>query len=329
MRRHFINTFALIVLCVVFLLSGFVVINKKSVVNNNKKGHGEEYVGNYVSSTKSSASRKKFTTPRKKHVTKSLNELPPMDHLNAHALFLNTIPKSGAEVLVLLLKWLQGRNSFKHVKLKKENNNKLTIIQQENLIYEVEDTLRNEAIPVSFDKEVRFVNFSLIGKQSPTFFTLIRNPEELITARYPNLTDDYIKNCSTNDPGCLFNSNDNGIELNIPYFCGYSPRCDSLNDDWALAVAKENVEKYYPVVGVLDEIYSTITCLELKLHYFFRGATMMYKKKLLGFNKKKKTSKNTKKGDYKHLKKILRAEIAFYEWIKFRLFKDINNKRLF
>lgn len=55
-----------------------------------------------------------------------------------------------------------------------------------------------------------------------------------------------------------------------------------LNDRWALERAKSNVERYYPVVGVLEELNSTLTVLEKRLPYFFRGVKDIYFKQLLG-----------------------------------------------
>ena len=37
-----------------------------------------------------------------------------------------------------------------------------------------------------------------------------------------------------------------------PYFCGHDPRCTEHNSNWALDRAKENVERHFPVVAVLE-----------------------------------------------------------------------------
>lgn len=36
--------------------------------------------------------------------------------------------------------------------------------------------IRQEAIPLSFDGDVRLLNFSHFGRQAPTFVSLVRNP---------------------------------------------------------------------------------------------------------------------------------------------------------
>lgn len=70
-----------------------------------------------------------FSLPSFKHVTKSLVELGAMDEISAHILFFNRIPKSGSEMLALLIEWLEGWNNFRHVRLKSDKK-KLTRLEQ-------------------------------------------------------------------------------------------------------------------------------------------------------------------------------------------------------
>lgn len=67
-----------------------------------------------------------------KHVTKSMAQLDKMDEVNKYFLFLNSVPKSGSEILIFLLEKIQGLNNFKHVRLKGSNQRKLNKIQQVN-----------------------------------------------------------------------------------------------------------------------------------------------------------------------------------------------------
>lgn len=68
----------------------------------------------------------------RKYVTKSLTELGKMDDFNKHFLFLNDVPKSGSEILILLLQKLQGVNNYKHVRMRDGNKRLLTTKQQVN-----------------------------------------------------------------------------------------------------------------------------------------------------------------------------------------------------
>ncbi len=49
-----------------------------------------------------------------------------------------------------------------------------------------------------------------------------------------------------------------------------------LNTEVALRRAKENVEKHYAVVGVLEELNKTLTVLEHYIPRYFKGAKDVY-----------------------------------------------------
>ena len=56
-----------------------------------------------------------------------------------------------------------------------------------------------------------------------------------------------------------------------PYFCGQEPECTRHNSRQALMTAIENVERHYPVVGVLEEMDSTLRVMQAVLPRFFNG----------------------------------------------------------
>ena len=74
------------------------------------------------------------------------------------------------------------------------------------------------------------------------------------------------------------NRNDTSL-LHIIFFSGF-------NTEIALRKAKENVEKHYAVVGVLEELNKTLTVLEHYVPRFFKGAKDIYYSK---FSLKSKT----------------------------------------
>jgi hypothetical protein len=55
-----------------------------------------------------------------------------------------------------------------------------------------------------------------------------------------------------------------------------------LNNQQALERARANVERYFPVVGVLEELNVTLAVLENRLPYFFRGLQKIYFQDLMG-----------------------------------------------
>jgi dermatan/chondrotin sulfate uronyl 2-O-sulfotransferase UST len=72
----------------------------------------------------------------------------------------------------------------------------------------------------------------------------------------------------------------------MPYFCGQQDECSVLQSKWALETAKANIEHWYPVVGILEDLQMTLFVLENKLPLFFKGASHIY------FNELKEPHKN-------------------------------------
>jgi len=57
----------------------------------------------------------------------------------------------------------------------------------------------------------------------------------------------------------------------VPYFCGQDERCRQKTS-WAVEKAKENIEKYYVMVGIVEELQSTLKIFELLMPRYFHGA---------------------------------------------------------
>ncbi|XP_060528607.1 uronyl 2-sulfotransferase-like isoform X3 [Cylas formicarius] len=216
-----------------------------------------------------------------KFVTKSLAQLGKMDEINKHFLLLNYIPRSGAEILIFILQRVQGMNNFRHIRMKGPIKGELTKSEQEKLVYDFYDIRKSAAIPLSFDKNVHFINFTTFDRQLPTYINLIRDPVEKVMTREPN-------------------------------------------NAWALKTAIENVEKYYPVVGVLEELNATLHVMEKQIPYFFKGAKDIYQRKLYKMHRKRKTIAFPKQLRNK-LERMLGNEWLFYNWVKERLLRQARN----
>lgn len=125
-----------------------------------------------------------------------------------------------------------------------------------------------------------------------------------------------------------------------------------LNDKWAIQRAKENVDKYFPVVGILEELNSTLAVLEAKIPMFFKGVQHMYYRELLGKyrprgfrarpksrvtelgvfaephrNANRMRPKTTSAFVRSHLKKQLKTEYDFYYWLKARIMEQARDVR--
>ncbi|KAJ8676490.1 hypothetical protein QAD02_012277 [Eretmocerus hayati] len=258
---------------------------------------GQALVDNFATSSSTETIRR--------YVTPSLAELGGRGSTpasNEHVLMVTRVPGAGSELLVFILQRLQGYNAFKHIRLPPGDEGILSTLQQELLVEEVTSIIRQEAIPLSFDGDVRFLNFSAYGRQAPSFISLIRNPLD------PKTLERFKKG----DSATVYRGS-------ISHFCGHDSRCSQRNNAWALEQAKSNVRRWYPVVGVLDSMEETVESLEKVFPYFFEGAPLVYEK-----IRPKKMSIPAdptvlKPGSKKRLKKLLKYEIEFYEWVKSRL----------
>ena len=57
------------------------------------------------------------------------------------------------------------------------------------------------------------------------------------------------------------------------------PECPTHNSRWALNKAIENVEKHFPLVGVLEDLEVTLKLMQKALPTFFPGIWDMYEHK--------------------------------------------------
>ncbi|XP_063590489.1 uronyl 2-sulfotransferase-like [Penaeus indicus] len=333
------------------------------------------------------------------------DDLP--SHVNARMLFFNRVPKSGSEMLVLLLQWLQGQNTFRHIRLRNSVRRYLSRDEQmvtdpfqknvgenlawyceqcnatmvtdpfqknvgenlawyceqcnatmvtdpfqknvgenlawyceqcnatmvtdpfqknvgenlawyceqcnatmvtdpfqknvgENLAWYCEQC--NATSWLSFDRHVYFTNFSTLGLKMPVYLNLIRDPVEKAASRFyysrvtprpgamtpagyhlpPPPRYSTLEDCvAAHDPECTFVSGQQ-YDLSIPYFCGHEDYCRELNNIAALNTAKSHVERWYPVVGILEDLNATLAVLQDRLPGYFEGVLDLYYNQLLG-----------------------------------------------
>ncbi|XP_075220146.1 uronyl 2-sulfotransferase homolog pip-like isoform X2 [Lycorma delicatula] len=298
-----------------------------------------------------------FVPTTSKQVTKSLSEMMrKVPEINEDIVLFNSVPKSGGELIVLLLQWLESFNGFKHVRLPGGNKHTLNRYEQEKMIQTMMTEVRDGALPLTFDRHVFFINFTSFGHQSPIYINLIRDPIDKAIATYyyhhttptpasrytstsssvknPNskisiswrtklhyaVVREFEKCVKRDDPNCIYNDGEM-YDLTIPYFCGQDEFCMMLNDQSALNRAKQNVERYFPVVGILEEVNSTLFVLQHQLPYFFRDVLNVFTMHL-SEKKARKLYRPISVLDKEVRKKLesqLAAEYEFYHYIKKRL----------
>ena len=67
-----------------------------------------------------------------------------------------------------------------------------------------------------------------------------------------------------------------------PYFCGQSDECMIVGSKLALDRAKANIDRWFPVVAVLERMTQSLRVLEYFLPKFFSGASRVYSQDLKG-----------------------------------------------
>ena len=73
------------------------------------------------------------------------------------------------------------------------------------------------------------------------------------------------------------------LDISSPFqghFCGLDSKCCIVGSHGALQKAKENVETFYPLVGIVEQMSDTMNMLEYVYPKFFRGLGKFYKQKL-------------------------------------------------
>ena len=144
-----------------------------------------------------------------------------------------------------------------------------------------------------------------------------------IGKKYPIIFSDEQECIFTEDSDIISDKGSDDISQ-ILYFCGHHEICNKFNNPLALQLAKSNVEKYYPVIGIVENMNKTLAVLEHFWPEYFKGAVNAY------FNEPQVTEfylpNPYKLPVSENVKKIVRAnftrEYEFYDFCKQRLDKQ-------
>ena len=60
------------------------------------------------------------------------------------------------------------------------------------------------------------------------------------------------------------------MDSQVAFFCGDSEECRTLGSEAALKTAKENIEKHYIMVGVLEHLEVSLVVMECLLPMYFK-----------------------------------------------------------
>ncbi|XP_045120608.1 heparan sulfate 2-O-sulfotransferase pipe-like isoform X2 [Portunus trituberculatus] len=267
-------------------------------------------------------------------------------HHKKMTLVFNRVPKVGSQSTMELLRTLSYKNGFTFHKDRpqKVENIKLTEREQKRLVQLV-DVFRPPSVYV---KHVCYINFTTFNITQPIYINMVRDPVERVISWYyyvrapwyfverkqafpelplPSpawLRKDYETCVRTGDRECQYREGDERPDFAqlTEFFCGQDKKCTGFNTDYALQKAKENVERNYAVVGVLEDLNTTLTVLEHYVPRFFKGAKDHYWNEVQKFSK---VNRNIYKPQVpQEVKEIVRKnftrEMEFYEFCRRRLY---------
>jgi len=280
-------------------------------------------------------------------------KLDPMELNNTRKakkdiLFFNRVPKVGSQTTMELLKSLSIKNKFHYHKdrTQKVETIKLTMSEEKKLSQLV-NTFRPPSVYV---KHVCYSNFSKFDLDMPIYVNMVRDPVERVISWYyyvrapwyfverkrafpdlplpnPNwLRKDYDTCVRRGDKECRYQDGDERDDFGqlTEFFCGQEDDCTGFNTEIAMRKAKENVEKHYAVVGVLEELNKTLTVLEHYVPRFFKGAKDVYWNEIQIFSR---INRNIYKPPVAEatkdiVRKNFTRELEFFDFCKQRLHKQ-------
>ncbi|PSN40983.1 Heparan sulfate 2-O-sulfotransferase pipe [Blattella germanica] len=272
-------------------------------------------------------------------------------------IFFNRVPKVGSQTFMELLRRLSMKNHFGFHRdhIQRVETIRLTPTDQLNLATHV----TNYAPPSVYVKHVCFTNFTQFGLPEPIYVNLVRDPIERVISWYyyvrapwyyverkqafpdiplpdPHwLKKDFETCVLRGDRECRYLEGETheGIgdhRRQSLFFCGHSDACTPFNTVGALQRAKKAVERHYAVVGVLEDLNSTLTVLEHYIPLFFKGASEVYWDEVDRFTR---INRNLFKPPVsEEVKELVRRnftrEVEFYQFCRQRLHRQLLALRL-
>ncbi|XP_063235466.1 heparan sulfate 2-O-sulfotransferase pipe [Bacillus rossius redtenbacheri] len=296
-------------------------------------------------------------------LVKQLTESGELDSLDPAALnntrragaelvFFNRVPKVGSQTFMELLRRLAARNQFAFHRdhIQRVETIRLSPADQMSLATHV----NSFAPPAVYVKHVCFTNFTQYSLPEPIYVNLVRDPVERVISWYyyvrapwyyverkqafpdiplPDpewLRKDFETCVLRGDRECRYLEGETreGIgdhRRQSLFFCGHSDDCTPFNTAGALQRAKRAVERHYAVVGVLEDLNSTLTVLEHYVPRFFSGASQVFWGEVDRFSR---INRNLFKPPVsEHVKELVSKnftrEIEFYQFCRQRLHRQL------
>ncbi|XP_046746625.1 heparan sulfate 2-O-sulfotransferase pipe-like [Diprion similis] len=271
-------------------------------------------------------------------------------------IFFNRVPKVGSETFAELLRRLAMSNGFYFTRDMLQKFEHILLYKEKE--FELARRIIGLPEPSVFIKHICFMNFTEFNLPEPIYINLVRDPVERVISWYyyvrapwylimrkqqfpdlpfpdPNwLQKDFDSCVLEGDSECRYIEGDiqDGISdhrRQTLFFCGSHEECLPFNTVGALERAKLTVEKNYAVVGILEDLNTTLTVFENYIPRFFRGALNIYWDQDNALSRNKNSLKPTTSQKVKDiLRRNFTKEIEFYQFCQQRLYKQFRALRL-
>ncbi|XP_072157960.1 uronyl 2-sulfotransferase homolog pip isoform X2 [Bemisia tabaci] len=272
-------------------------------------------------------------------------------------LFFNRVPKVGSQTFMEMLRRLSARNKFDFHRDHIQRVETIRIGVREQ--YDLSRMIDTFSPPAVYVKHICFVNFTSYRIPQPIYVNMVRDPVERVISWYyyvrapwyyverkqafPDLPlpdpswlkKDFETCVLQHDRECQYIEGETreGIgdhRRQTMFFCGQGNECLPFNSQAALENAKRAVEENYAVVGILEDMNTTLTVLENYVPRFFKGSSYIYQVEMQGF---RKINRNAFKPTIsEEIKNIIRRnftrEIEFYQFCRQRLHKQLYALKL-
>ncbi|XP_037933295.1 heparan sulfate 2-O-sulfotransferase pipe-like [Teleopsis dalmanni] len=281
----------------------------------------------------------------------NVNDLNNTRKSQLDLIFFNRVPKVGSQTFMELLRRLSERNNFQFHRdaVQKVETIRLAEDQQQELA----EVISELPEPSVFIKHVCYTNFTKFNLPTPIYINVVRDPIERVIswfyyvrapwyfverkAAFPDLPlphpawlkKDFETCVLSGDQECTYTQ---GVTVEgigdhrrqSLFFCGHAYECTPFNTVGALERAKFAVESQYAVVGVLEDLNTTLSVLEEYVPRFFEGVREIYDSSAEYLTKINKN--NFKPPVSEKVKDIVRRnftnEIEFYQFCRQRLHKQ-------
>jgi dermatan/chondrotin sulfate uronyl 2-O-sulfotransferase UST len=232
------------------------------------------------------------------------------------SIIFNRVPKCASSTVARVVQTLARANHFSYLHSLAYRRPNVSALEEEVLVRDLGQMPR----PWLYDRHVQVLDFAAYQHRMPAYINVFREPIARRQSLYYHLHrhdrdvmpfEDYVRRDETHDTGVI---------APLRYFCRIT-ECRGGDEQELLQIAKQNVERYYTVVGITEDLESFFQLLE---HYFpemFRGAVDVYRTTAPQNVDVNKASHALTNATTDLLRKQLGHEYEFYEFVKQRFMK--------